>query len=506
MMLTKSASLLRHSGARRQPNGFNHWDEAAGGVQKIEHVCESTGIGIAVKHVLQCVPRHQGSIFSNGFRQNVAMEEHGDKERRLFNRGRRAAHVLFAAGLLAMSSPAAAEGWEFGGHLKYQYSSTDFQSGDVAALFGDDPARDHAFDGRIKAEWRKHGWDFAAHYEVLALNGDSRETRRAMTAGLLAPGSASGLPDDRKRLFDLSDDFVDQSRTAAVHRLDRLSLGYTADKATLRLGRQAMSWGNGLAFQVFDFVNPFSPIAIDKDYKTGEDMLYGQWQWMDQGDLQLLLLPRRDPLTHKLDREQASQALKLHARAAGFDVDAMLARHYDQTLLGIGMVRSIGGAVWRLDVLHTEVPRRDGVWSLVTNLDYSWTLFGKNVYSFVEYFRNGFGVYREADYLAMDPQLTARVARGELYALGRDYLVLGVQIEAWPLFNMFVTLLQNLNDASRLVQLRGVYDWRQNLQVMAGANLPAGERGSEYGGLPVAPGGPYLAAGSSVYARVGYYF
>ncbi|MDO8597533.1 MAG: hypothetical protein Q7R45_13030, partial [Sulfuricaulis sp.] len=191
----------------------------------------------------------------------------------MFNRHRRAARALFAAGLLATASPAVAEGWEFGGHLKYQYSYTDFQSGD--------PARDHAFDGRLKAEWRKHGWDFAAHYEVLALHGDSRETRRAMTeAGFPVTGNLSGLPDDRKRLFDLSDDFVDQSRTAAVHRLDRLSLGYTADKATLRLGRQAMSWGNGLAFQVFDFVNPFSPVAVDKDYKTGEDRLYGQWQWM----------------------------------------------------------------------------------------------------------------------------------------------------------------------------------------------------------------------------------
>ena len=146
------------------------------------------------------------------------MEEHAGMGRWMFNRRRRAARALLAAGLFATALPAVAEGWEFGGHLKYQYSYTDFQSGDVAALFGDDPARDHAFDGRIKAEWRKHGWDFAAHYEVLALNGDSRETRRAMAiAGLLAPGSASGLPDDRKRLFDLSDDFVDQSRTQRGH-------------------------------------------------------------------------------------------------------------------------------------------------------------------------------------------------------------------------------------------------------------------------------------------------
>lgn len=415
-----------------------------------------------------------------------------------------AAHVLTVI-LVLVASGAKAEGWEFGGHLKYQFSSTDFTSGDIATLYGDDPARDQALDSRLKGEWRSRGWDFAAHYEVLMLSGDSIETRRALAAaGLVA--NRTGLPQDQTRLFDLSDDFIDRSRTAAVHRLDRLSLGYSTGKATLRLGRQAVSWGNGMAFQVFDFVNPFSPIAIDKDYKTGEDMLYGQWQWAEQSDAQLLLLPRRDPFTRRLDHEQASQALKMHTRAADFDIDVLAARHYDQNLLGVGVVRSIGGAIWRWDILHTDIQGRDAVWSQLTNVDYSWTLFGKNIYSFVEYFRNGFGIHRDFEYLAMDPELTARISRGELHALGRDNLIVGMQVEADPLLNVFFNLLQNLNDASRLLQLRVVYDWRQNLQGMAGINFPQGKRGSEYGGVPIGSNGPYVSAGSSVYMRLAYFF
>lgn len=434
-----------------------------------------------------------------------AMEKQDNQAGSLLRLRARTVCLAFSLGLFAAPSWAA-DGWEFGGHLKYQLGSTNYASDDVAALYGDDPARDQSLDGRFKSEWRGRGWDFAAHYEVLVLSGDSVETRRALSnAGVLATGGA-GLPDDRAHLFDLSDDFIDRPRTAAVHRLDRFALGYSTGNATLRLGRQAMSWGNGLAFQVFDFVNPFSPLAIDKDYKTGEDMLFGQWQWSGQGDGQLLLLPQRDPVTRQLDHERASHAIKLHARAAGLDIDVLAARHYDQDLLGAGVVRSIGGAVWRLDVLHSDIPGRDGVWSLVTNLDYSWTLLGKNMYGFVEYFRNGFGVYRDSDYLTLDPELTARVTRGELYALGRDNLIIGLQVEATPLLNVFVSLLQNLNDASRLLQLRAVYDVRQNFQGMLGMILPGGERGSEYGGLPLAPGGPHLGAGSSVYARLAYYF
>ena len=415
--------------------------------------------------------------------------------------------IVFAACTLMMAPGTRAEGWEFGGHIKYRYGYTDYRVNDVAAVFGNDPANDQSLDTRLKAEWRERGWDFAAHYEALALAGDSVKTRRALVAaGLSTGGTTSGLPDDRHRLFDLTDDFIDDNRAAAVQRLDRLSVGYTSGNATLRFGRQAVSWGNGLAFQVLDFVNPFSPIAIDKDYKTGEDMLYGQWQWTGLGDAQLMLLPRRDPMTRDLDHEQASQALKLHTRAAGFDIDVLVARHYDQTLFGFGVVHNLGGAVWRFDALQTVETDRDDTRSLVTNLDYSWVLFGKNMYGFAEYYRNGFGSARASGYLAANPELTARLARGEVYTLGRDYAALGVQVELSPLVNAFASVIQNLNDASRYLQLRGTYDWRQDTQFMAGFNLPDGERGSEYGGLPTGLPGSWLAPGRSVYLRAAYYF
>jgi hypothetical protein len=471
-------------------------------VFEIEHAIECTGMRNGVKNIFVA---WRSSRCRAGLRQNDAMQ--GKRTaRQWYGRG-----LCLLAGLLSWivsTQHADAEGWEYGGHLKYQYTFTDYPASAVAALLGDDPASDHSLDGRLKAEWRGAGFDFIAHYEVLALAGDSVATRQALNAaGLQRSGTVNGLPDDRQRLFNLTDVFVDDSRASAVQRLDRLSVGYTSGSATLRFGRQAVSWGNGLVFQVLDFVNPFSPIAIDKDYKTGEDMLYGQWQWAGQGDAQLMLLPRRDALTHDLDHEQASNAVKAHVRAGQFDVDMLAARHYDQTLLGFGVVHSVGGAVWRLDALHTSVPEQQDVWSLVTNLDYSWVLFGKNMYGFAEYYRNGFGSARESGYLPADPELTARLLRGEVFTLGRDYATLGVQVELSPLVNIFANVIQNLNDASRYLQLRGVYDWRQNTQFMAGLNLPGGETGSEYGGIPVpSPPGGTLAPGRSLYLRATHYF
>ena len=96
--------------------------------------------------------------------------------------------------------------------------------------------------------------------------------------------------------------------------------------------------------------------------------------------------------------------------------------------------------------------------------------------------------------------------RGEVFTVGRDYAALGVQVELSPLVNAFANLIQNLNDASRYLQLRGTYDWRQDTQFMAGFNLPDGETGSEYGGIPAPLPGAILAPGRSVYLRAAYYF
>ena len=115
----------------------------------------------------------------------------------------------------------------FGGHIKYQYTYTDYRADDINAVFGDDPARDQSLDLRLKAENRAGPWDFAAHYELLAVAGDTLEARRRMAAaGVPMIHTVTGLPDDRRRLFDLTHETTDRNRLAAVQRLDRLYLGY----------------------------------------------------------------------------------------------------------------------------------------------------------------------------------------------------------------------------------------------------------------------------------------
>lgn len=407
-------------------------------------------------------------------------------------------HALLLAALAA-SAPTVADDWNFGGHIKYQYTYADYRADDINAVFGGDPAHDQNLDLRLKAENRTGPWDFAAHYELLAVAGDSLEARRRMTAaGIPVIGTATGLPDDRRRLFDLTHETTDRNRLAAVQRLDRLSVGYSSTRQSLRFGRQAVSWGNGLVFQPLDFVNPFSPIVIDKDYKTGDDMLYGQWLVREQDDVQAIVLPRRDPATHRVESSRSTYAAKYRARLSGFDLDFLGARHFGENLAGVGVVRSVGGAVWRMDLSYTDLETGGSATSLVTNMDYSWMWGGKNVYGYAEYFRNGVGENDRANFVVPNVELSDRLAR--------DYAALGLQVEFTPLFSLYTSLIANLNDGSKFLQLRGVYDWMEDVQLMVGVNLPSGSRGTEYGGVPVAGMNAFASPAKSAYLRLSYYF
>ena len=412
--------------------------------------------------------------------------------------------LLLAA---AFTPSLACADWTFGGHVKYQYNYTDYRADDVNAVAGADPARDQGLDLRLKADGVSGPWDAMVHYEFLALDGDSVRVRQSgVPFGPIRPGSVTGLPDDQNSLFDLTSTVTDRDGTVAVQRLDRLAVGYRDGVRTVRFGRQALSWGNGLVFQPLDFINPFAPTAIDKEYKTGADMLYAQRAFAAQTDLQAIIVPRRDAATHDIESRESTYAMKLRLRADGIDIDLLAARHFGDNLAGFGFARGLGGSVWRLDALYSNVKDGDDFWSVVTNLDYSWVWYDRNYYGYVEYFRSGVGESDPARYATPNPALAARIARGELFTLARDYAALGMQVELHPLVNAFGNLIWNLNDGSTFVQVRGVYDWRQNVQLTAGVNMGFGDRGDEFGGIAVPGTNAFVAPGRSLFLRAAYYF
>jgi len=410
-------------------------------------------------------------------------------------------------GFLSVTS-ISAQTWDTGGRLKYRFRYASYPSDSFTNLLAGSSTADHALAFRYNLGVRHEGWDVKADYQLQGVYGDTYEASQRFPKIGYLPG---GLPDDDHRLFDLTHVITERDKGALLHRLDRLSVGYTADQGVVRFGRQAISWGNGLVYNPMDFFNPFDPTAIDKEYKTGDDILYGQYLQANGNDLQAVWVIRRDrfgDVTSDVD----SIALKYHGFISDFEFDLQVADHFDDLIAGVGAIFNLGGGVLRGDVMVTQTDD-DTVFSGVASYSYSWTWWSRNMSGLVEVYTNGFG-QANGDYspesLIRNPDLLARIGRGELFTLGREYLALSAMIEMNPLWMLTPNAFINLSDGSALVQLVSHHDIAQDWQILAALNLPIGSRGTEYGGIETGienDGDPfYLSTDLSFTFQLAWYF
>jgi len=366
--------------------------------------------------------------------------------------------LLFATATLADSSP-----YEFGGHTKFRLNGRSFGE---ESLFHDtvgSTALDGTGELRLNFAAKYKGWALHTDYQLIALHSE------------FLPG---GLLTDDRRLFDLTSMIHDGSENAIMHRLDRFWVGFTGDRTVVRFGRQALSWGNGLFFSPMDLVNPFDPTAIDTEYKTGDDMLYLQYLRDSGDDLQGAVVFRRDPLSGDVEADHSTLALKYHGFAGETEYDLLVAEDHDNTVIGVGGARSVGGAVLRSDVVVTDGPT-DTTVEVVTNVSYSWTWGSKNVSGTAEYYYNGDDGH---------------------YAAG------SLMIEMSPLWTLTPTLISNIEDPSALLQVVTGYSLSDNMTFLGSLNVPLGANGTEFGGPESGIPNRYLSFEYGVFAQLAWYF
>ncbi|MGB5624881.1 MAG: hypothetical protein WBM61_04050 [Woeseiaceae bacterium] len=395
---------------------------------------------------------------------------------------------------------------EFGGHTKFALTSQSYPDQSLFRDLVGANTLDVSGDLRLNLKADANRWSFDGAYQLLVLNGDSVELGRSVPGG--ADIFFPGLPDDDRRLLNLTDVIRDDGETVLLHRIDRLTLGYTSEKAVIRLGRQALSWGNGLFYAPMDLVNPFDPAAVDTEYKSGDDMLYVQYLQESGDDIQGAYVARREPVSGDVESDQSTAALKYHGFIEDFEYDLLLAQHYGDTVVGLGAGKSVGGAVWHGDIVVTRTDD-DTCIQLVTNLTYSWNGFDRNMSGAIEYFYNGFG-QRAGEYdpvsLGNNPDLIDRVTRGELFSIGRHYLAGSVMIEMTPLWGLTPTVLANVSDPSGLFQLVTNYSLSDDMTLLASINVPLGPKGSEFGGIESGQPNRYLSGGAGLFAQIAWYF
>ena len=412
--------------------------------------------------------------------------------------------VLAHAGMALFLSTGDALAYDLRGHVKLQTTAADYPEDSLFQEFSDDPARDAGLDLRANLAGENAGWRWHVDYQLVARAGDQVELQQQN------PGFGFGnpaAPEDDARVFDLEHRISEDDDRIVSHRLDRFYAGYSSERGVVNIGRQAVSWGNGLIYNPVDFFNPFDPAAIDTEYKTGDDMIYSQYLFDSGDDLQAVWVGRRDD-DDDVSADVSSLAVKYHGFAPAGEYDLLLAEHFDAQMFALGGAVDHADAVWRGDILVTD-SGGDRVESLVLNWSYSWVAWNKNLSATVEYYHNGFGI-GDGDYspaaLAQNPELVERVTRGELFTLGENYLAATATLELNPLWLATVTLFRNLDDDSMLLQILSQHDLEQDLQLWLSLNLPSGDDGSEFGGIDSTTPERPLAVDASLFAQLAWYF
>lgn len=395
------------------------------------------------------------------------------------------------------------EEYELGGHVKGRLLGQSFPDNSVFHQTAGSTSVDAESDLRLNFRGRNGSWSFNADYQLFAGYGDR------LDAAAFIPGGTSGrLPDDEQRWFDLTNAIDDDGKFVALHRLDRLWFGYANDKTVIRFGRQALSWGNGLIFSPMDLVNPFDPATVDTEYKAGDDMLYGQYLQDNGDDIQFSYVIRRDLVSGDPEFDASSVALKYHGIAGNAEYDLLIASNYGDITVAVGGNRSIGGAVWRGDIVVTDATTGSKL-QLVTSLSYSWVWGGKNMSGVVEYYFDEFG-QRQGRYdiasLTANTDLLERLLRGQSFTIGRHYVAGALTIEMTPLWTLTPTLFTNIEDPSALLQVVTRNNLAENMEFIGALNLPLGPDGSEYGGIALNMPDLYLSADASLFAQLAWYF
>jgi hypothetical protein len=363
------------------------------------------------------------------------------------------------------------------------------------------PAYDYTADLRLLFTQELGQVTLTAHHNTILNGGDS-------FAFLTNPGATldQSATDDDFRLMDLTWELHSGDRHRIVHRFDRLALQYRGATWGLTVGREAVSWGSGLVFQPMDLFSPFAPTTVDRDFKAGDDLLIVDKLFADGSDLQFLGVARRN-LDGDATSNVASAALKWRKFIGASELELFGGKHYRDQVYGGALRIPVRSAMLRTDLVATRLD--DGGWyfSGIVNLDYSFDLAGRSSYVFAEYYHNDFGVEALPPNPALLPEpLTARLLRGEVFNLMRDYLALGGSLQWHPLWTQALTLIGNLNDGSALLQTTVSYVPSDHATLEAGITVPFGDAGEEFGGVPVL--GVEATTGGALqgYLRWVYYF
>lgn len=386
---------------------------------------------------------------------------------------------------------------DIAGHLKLKSTFNNFEAGSLQDQAGAESGGLYDYNFRPRLNVTRS--DFKINIEG-ELNGIGGSSKSAVESFL--PGRPL-LENDNYRLLDLSTEEggADFSRTS---RIDRMSLSYSTEKYIVRIGRQAFSYGKGIVFSVLDIFNPFSPVAYDREFKVGEDMATFKGNILEDWNLQLVAVGRRDS-NGTITSDASSFGSILNYEGEGYDIGVLFGANRGNSIGGLSLSKNLGEYVVRLDASYYDTDNSSLKNDFLVNIDRGIQILGYETYLFIEYFYSGLGVSKD-QYSEVNQDLNARIREGEIFTLSKHYLSGGARIQLNDLIQLNLLSVLNILDGSNVHRPFLAIEPTDNTRIRIGVALSQGSSGEEFRGFNVDALNSYVSSSQQAFMQLAYYF
>ncbi len=262
--------------------------------------------------------------------------------------------------------------------------------------------------------------------------------------------------------------------------VDRLYLDLYQGRFDLRIGRQSIYWGSA---QFFNPTDPFPEVLISEPWRPrrGVNALRATVPFGLMNDV-VTVAAIDDGLHHP------SLASRLRLNTGGVDIAMSGAWRGDTDATQVGLdLRGTTGVGWWIEA--ALFPGSGAYAEAAIGIDYSFPVLERLV-AFAQYYRNGAGAADPDHYHRRLAPAGAPLPRCEQapaglfgdgqgepdpferFALGRDYVLLGVRSDITPDFSANAFMLQNMNDGTALCVPTLSYLVSDHLDLSLSARIP----------------------------------
>ena len=288
----------------------------------------------------------------------------------------------------------------------------------------------------------------------------------------LGGGFMTGVGLAAPELFSLSWRAFEEGDLFLQGRTDRLYVDISISNIELRIGRQPISFGYGLAFNPLDLIQPFGVATIDGEYKPGIDAV--------RGDVYLGMASQITVVAAYMGswaQEDMIYAINGLTTVGMTECSLFAARVRGDTVLGLGATGSIGSVGVYGDGSFTFPAQTDTDPFLRIEMGALLRPFEDTTIT-AELYHQSNGAERVEDYLSFASE-DPRFERGELWLMGQYYATLGLGQQLTPLLSANLATTANLIDQSAMINLGLSYSMSDNTTLVMGGFYGLGERPQE---------------------------